>query len=182
MRAAQRRASCSQLKRALVVLAHAWSAVAQHVRQEGVRRRVLQQRRLPPALRRVAVPPLAVQPLPLLKQTLRLILARPQKMAPRRNAPREMERLPHAALALQLQQPRRKHTEQRRSAQHSPPLLQPYVDASEMPVRRVRWRSSATAEHGAPTFDVGSGGQAVHGMRRELRKERVPRSSRRRVR
>jgi hypothetical protein len=44
VRAAQRRASCSQLKRALAILVHACSAVAQHFRQEGVRGSVLQQR------------------------------------------------------------------------------------------------------------------------------------------
>ena len=68
VRAAQRRASCSQLKRALVILGNAWSAVDQHVREKRVRRPVLQQRRLLPALRRVAVPLLAVQPLRLIEQ------------------------------------------------------------------------------------------------------------------
>ena len=143
---------------------------------------VLQQRRLPPALGRLAEALLPVQPLPLLKHALRLILVRPQEMAPRRHALREMERLPHAALTLQAQQPRHKHTQQRSSALHSPPLLLPNVDASGMPVRRVRWRRRAKAEHGAPALDVELGGKAAHGMRRELRKELMPRSSSSRVR
>jgi hypothetical protein len=68
VRAAQRRASRSQLKRSLHVLGHAWSAVNQHIRQVRVRGRVLQQRRPPPALRRLAEALLPVQPLPLLKR------------------------------------------------------------------------------------------------------------------
>ncbi len=45
-----------------------------------------------------------------------------------------------------------------------------------MPVRRVRWRRRVTAEHGSPTCKVDLGGQAVEGMRRELRKELMPRN------
>ena len=54
VRAAHARPSCSQLERPLLMLWHVRSAFKQHVRQERVRRRVLQQRRLPPALGCVA--------------------------------------------------------------------------------------------------------------------------------
>ena len=94
---------------------------------------------------------------------------------------REMERLPHAAFALQAQQPRHKNRQQRSSALHSPPLQLPNVDASGVPVRRVRWRRRAKAEHSTPALDVELGGKAAHGMRRELRKELMPRSSSSRV-
>ena len=103
-------------------------------------------------------------------------------MAPRRDALREIARVDDAVLALHAQQPRHKHTQQRSFAQHSPPLLLPNVDAGEVPVRRVRWRRRVTAEHGAPTCKVDLGGKAAHGMRRELRKELMPRSSSSRVR
>ncbi len=103
-------------------------------------------------------------------------------MAPRRHALREMERLPQAAFALQAQQPRHKHIQQCSSAQHGPPLLLPNVDASGVPVRRVCWQRRAKAKHGAPALDVELGGQAAHGMRRELRKEIMPRSNSSRVR
>jgi hypothetical protein len=182
VRAAQRRTIRSKSKRSLPVLGHAWSAPNQHIRQVRVRGRVLQQRRPPPALRRLAEAPLPVQPLPLLKHALRLILVRPQEMAPRRHVLRELEPLPHAAFALQAQQPRHKCRQQRSSAQHSPQLLLPNVDASDVPVRRVRWQRRATEEHGAPALDVELGGQAVHGMRREVLKELMPRSSSSRVR
>jgi hypothetical protein len=103
-------------------------------------------------------------------------------MAPRRHVLREMERLPHDAFALQAQQPRHKHIQQRSSAQHSPPLLQPNDEDSDVPVQRVRWRRRVKAEHGAPALDVELGGQAEDGERRELRKKLMPRSSSSRVR
>ena len=102
-------------------------------------------------------------------------------MAPRRDALREIERVDDAVFASHAQQPPHKHTQQPSSAQHNP-LLLPNVDASGVPVRRVRWRRRVTAEHGAPTCKVDLGGQAAHGMRRELRKELMPRSSSSRVR
>ncbi len=67
VRAAQRRSSRSQLKPSLLILDHPWSAIKQHIRQMRVRGPVLQQRRPPPALRRVAEALLPAQPLPLLK-------------------------------------------------------------------------------------------------------------------
>jgi hypothetical protein len=70
-------------------------------------------------------------------------------MAPRRDAPRKIERVDDAVFALHAQQPRHKHTQQRSSTEHSPPLLQPNVDASDVPVRRERWRRRVTAERGA---------------------------------
>jgi hypothetical protein len=73
VRAAQRRPSRSQLKRSPQVLGHAWSAFKQHARQVRVRGRVLQQRRPPPALRRLAEALLPVQPLPLLEQSFALL-------------------------------------------------------------------------------------------------------------
>jgi hypothetical protein len=72
VRAAQCRASRSQLKPSLLVHGHACSAVNQHIRQVRVRGRVLQQRRPPPALRRLAEALLPVQPLPLLEQSFAL--------------------------------------------------------------------------------------------------------------
>ena len=54
VRAAHGRPSSSQLERSLLVLGHVMPAVNQHARQERVRSRVLQQRRLPPALGCVA--------------------------------------------------------------------------------------------------------------------------------
>jgi hypothetical protein len=71
VRAAQRRASFGQLERSLRILGDARSAVSQHVREERVRGGVLRQRRLPPALRCVAVPLLAVQMLPLQENRVR---------------------------------------------------------------------------------------------------------------
>jgi hypothetical protein len=54
VRAAQRTPSRSQRKPSLHVLRHACSAVNQHIRKMRVRWSVLQQRRPPPALRRLA--------------------------------------------------------------------------------------------------------------------------------
>ena len=70
--AAQRRPGRSQLKRPVQVNGHACSAVNQHIRKMRVRGRVLQQRRPPPALRRLAEALLPVQPLPLLEQSFAL--------------------------------------------------------------------------------------------------------------
>jgi hypothetical protein len=104
VRAAQGRPSCSQLERPLMIPGHALSAVKQHVRQERVRRRVLQQRRLPPALGRVAEAPLLAHSLPLLEQTVCQML-RHEEMAPRHNACRVMLRVPDAARASKEHQP-----------------------------------------------------------------------------
>ncbi len=71
VRAAQRCASRSQLKRSLQVLGHACSALNQHIRKMRVRGPMLQQRRPPPALGRVDEALLSVQPLPLLENSLR---------------------------------------------------------------------------------------------------------------
>jgi hypothetical protein len=52
---------------------------------------------------------LSAQPLPLLNQALRLSLVRPETIALRRIEPGESVWLPHAAFALEVQQPRHKH-------------------------------------------------------------------------
>ncbi len=103
VRAAQRRASSSQLKRSLQVFGNACSAVNQHMRQMRMRGPLLLQCRPPPALGRVAEALLPVQPLPLLKQTLRLILFQPQKMAALGDALGEIERVHDAVFALDAQ-------------------------------------------------------------------------------
>jgi hypothetical protein len=72
VRAAQRYPGRSQLKPSLHDLGHAWSAVNQHIRQVRVRGPVLQQRRPPPALRRLAEALLPVKPPPLLEQSFAL--------------------------------------------------------------------------------------------------------------
>jgi hypothetical protein len=92
VRAAQRRPATRKLKRSLLIPRHVRSAFKQQARQERVRRRVLQQRGLPPALGRLPVPLLPVQALALLKQSFRSIL-RNKKMAPRNNAARVMQRV-----------------------------------------------------------------------------------------
>ena len=69
VRAAQRRPTTGKLKRSLLILRHVRSAFKQQGGQEGVRRRVLQQRGLPPALGRLTVPLLPVQALAFLKQS-----------------------------------------------------------------------------------------------------------------
>ena len=70
VRAARGCPSCSQLERALPIPGNVRFAFNQKVRQEGVRRRVLQQRRLRPALGRVAEALAAVQALPLIEHHL----------------------------------------------------------------------------------------------------------------
>ena len=87
-----------------------------------------------------------------------------------------------ASTAVSAQTFWHKNIQQRSSTQHSPPLLQPNIDASSVPVRRVRWRRRVTAEHGGRTCKIAFGGQAACRMRRELRKELMPRSSSSRVR
>jgi hypothetical protein len=109
VRAAQRRPATGKLKRSLLILRHVRSAVNQQARQERVRGRVLQQRRLPPAIGRLPVPLLSVQSLALLKQSFRSIL-RHKKMAARNNAAGVMQRAPHTVLALKAHQPARKHS------------------------------------------------------------------------
>ena len=87
-----------------------------------------------------------------------------------------------ASTAVSAQKFWHKNRQQRSSTQHSPPLLQPSIDASSVPVRRVRWRRRVTAEHGGRTCKIAFAGQAACRMRRELRKELMPRSSSSRVR
>jgi hypothetical protein len=98
VRAAQRRPSSNKVKRSLKVPGHACSAFKQHARKMRERGAVLQQRHPPPALRLLAEALLPVQLLPLLKHALRLIQFRPQEMAPRRDALREIH---DAVFALQ---------------------------------------------------------------------------------
>jgi hypothetical protein len=124
VRAAQRRPTTGKLKRSLLILRHVRSAFIQQAGQEGVRRRVLQQRGLPPALGRLPVPLLPVQALAFLKQSFRSIL-RNKKMAPRNNAAGVMQRVPLTVLALKAHQPAHKHSTHCASAKQSPPLPEP---------------------------------------------------------
>jgi hypothetical protein len=137
------------------------------VRQEGVRRRVLQQRRLRPALGRLAVALLLAQSLPLLEQTIRQIL-RHEEMAPRHNACRVMLRVPDAVSASKAHQPEHKQLAQCGSDEQSAALLQADVDAVHVPLLRVSSRRSATAEHDLPAPHAASRRKAVQGMRCEL--------------
>ncbi len=167
VRAAHGRPSCSQLESSLRVIGHVWSAFNQHVGQERVRGRVLQQRRLPPALGRVDEALLLVHSLSLLKETTHQVL-RYKKMAPRHNACRDLLRVPDAARASKAHQPEHKQLAQRGSGQQSAALLQTDVDAVHVPLLRVSLRRSATAEHDLPALHAASRRPAVQGMRSEL--------------
>jgi hypothetical protein len=148
----------------------------QHVRNESVRRRVLQQRRLPPALGRVAEALLLVQSLPVLEHTICKIL-RHEEMAPRHNARRVMLRVPNAARASKAHQPENKQLAQRGSGQQIAPLLQTEVDAVHVPLLRVSLRRSATAEHDLPALHAASRRHAVQGMRQQLGNKLAVRAS-----
>ena len=155
VRAAHCRASCSQLERSLQIPEYVLPSFIKHVRQERVRRRVLQQRRLPPALGRVAEALAAVQVLPLIEQVWRQIL-RHEEMAPRHNACRVMLRVPDAPRASKAHQPEHKQLAQSGSGQQSAALLQTDVDAVHVPLLRVSLRRSATAEHDLPALHAPS--------------------------
>jgi hypothetical protein len=128
---------------------------------------MLQQRRLPQALGRVAEALLLLQSLPLLEQTIRQIL-RHEEMAPRYNACRVMMRVPDAARASKQHQPEHKQLAQCGSGEQSAALLQTDVDAVHVPLLRVSLRRSATAAHDLPALHAASRRPAVQGMRREL--------------
>ena len=142
---------------------------------------MLQQRRLPQALGRVAEALLLLQSLPLLEQTIRQIL-RHEEMAPRYNACRVMLRVPDAARASKEHQPEHKQLAQCGSGEQSAALLQTDVDAVHVPLLRMSLRRSATAAHDLPALHAASRRPAVQGMRRELGDECRVRASHRKSR
>ena len=166
VRAAQRRPTTGKLKRSLRILRHVRSAFKQQAGRKRVRRRVLQQRGLPPALGRLPVPLLPVQALALLKQSFRSIL-RNKKMAPRNNAAGVMQRVEvnRNVLALKAHQPAHKHSAQCASAKQSAPLPEPNAGAIHIPLLRGRSRQVAIAQHRLPALQAGSRCQAVCGVR-----------------